>query len=152
MLGSNRQNRQQLYSHSSFQRRQADVYSVLQTHSFTMCYFISFIAQEESERQRIKDNTNDRPYGIHKQCCSRIRWPLKGVGALLYLGQTLPNSPGERRRIGENREQTLGVCDSEQGFLEDIKSSLNPFKGLSSFVLKQAAPTLWELNPPHEDC
>lgn len=101
-----------------------------------MCYFISFIAQEESERQRIKDNTNDRPYGIHKQCCSRIRWPLKGMGALLYLGQTLPNSPGERRRIGENREQTLGVCDSEQGFLEDIKSSLNPFKGLSSFVLK----------------
>lgn len=101
-----------------------------------MCYFISFIAQEESERQGIKDNTNDRPYGIHKQCCSRIRWPLKGVGALLYLGQTLPNSPGERRRIGENREQTLGACDSEQGFLEDINSSLNSFKGLSSFVLK----------------
>lgn len=98
-----------------------------------MCYFISFIAQEESERQRIKDNTNDRPYGIHKQCCSRIRWSLKRVGALV---QTLPNSPGERRRIGENREQTLRACDSEQGFLEDIKTSLNPFKGLSSFVLK----------------
>lgn len=54
----------------------------------------------------------------------------------MYLGQTLPNSPGERKRIGDNREQTLGECDSERGFLEDIKSSLNPFKGLSSFVLK----------------
>lgn len=79
-----------------------------------MCYFISFIAQEESERQRIKDNTNDRPYGIHKQHCSRIRWSLKGVEVLLYLGQTLPNSSGERRRIGENKEQTLGAWDSAQ--------------------------------------
>jgi len=101
-----------------------------------MCYFISFIAQEESERQRIKDNTNDGPYGIHKQCCSKIRQTLKGVEAFSYLGQTLPNSSGERRRIGENREQTLRACDSKQGFLEGIKSSLNPFKGLSYFVLK----------------
>lgn len=77
-----------------------------------MCYFISFIAQEESGRQRIKDNTNDKPYGIHKQRCSRISWSLKGAGVLLYLGQTLPNSSGER--IGENKEQTLGVCDSAQ--------------------------------------
>lgn len=79
-----------------------------------MCYLISFIAQEESGRQRIKDNTNDRPYGIHKQHCSRIRRSLKGAGVLLYLGQTLPNSSGERRRIGENKEQTLGLCDSAQ--------------------------------------
>lgn len=87
---------------------------MLQTHSFTMCYFNSFIAQEESGRQRIKDNTNDRPYGIHKQRCSTVRWSLKGAGILLYLGQTLPNSSGEAGRIGENKEQTLGVCDSAQ--------------------------------------
>lgn len=42
--------------------------------------------------------------------------PLKEEEALLYLSQTLPNSPGERRRIGENKEQTREHVTQSRAF------------------------------------